>query len=717
MSLLQELKRRNVYRVGIAYLATSWVALQLADVVLENLDLPTWAFKALLALIVIGFPIALGLAWAYELTPEGVKRDTPATTDTAAPSATTGQYVQLAITAILAVAVGLLVVDKFRSEALPYSIAPAIVERSIVVLPFKNITAVSDDVFFVDGMHDYLLTQLARLSTLEKVIARPTAESYRDSDKPLQQIANELGVATVLTGGFQRAGDNVRINMQLVRAETGEALWGNTWDRRLTLENLFDTQTNISREVVSALQGVLTEQDQTQLAQRPTDNPDAFEQYSLGRTLLARRTAPNLRAALKNFEQAVELDPDFVLAWVGVADAYSLLTNYSDVEVEASFASRRRAIDRALLLDANSGEALTALAELRLDQGDDESAETYFLQAIERAPHYPTARHWYALLLNGKGLIVDALKQIRIARDIDPQAAILATAEARFLLDMGDYDGADRVMVEGMRRDPDFHNLYGLRADLFRLRGRLDEALRWQDESARLAPTAPEARENQCELQAILGMLDEAQACAERLFEDFPRSTIPGMSEIDLILSIQRGKISEFLVPIEQLQGEDLPKGLKIGMGQSYFLGNQIAEARALIEAARPDMFVSPPNPVAPFDIMMALIIAGIYEAEGNVEDAEEMLEAVEVTRAEVPYIITGGEFAPTIEALGDGDYESAARTLTEPAMLHVWWVFLSPVFERDRENVVFSAAVSGLSEEITRQREAYLASPTLAPL
>lgn len=713
MSLLQELKRRNVYRVGIAYLAASWVALQLADVVLENLGLPTWAFKALLALIVIGFPIALGLAWVFELTPEGVKRDTAA--GASSPPASAGQYVQLAITAILAIAVGLLVVDKFRSEAATQADATVGDERSIVVLPFRNITAVEDDSFFVDGMHDYLLTQLARLGTLDKVIARSTSESYRATDKPLQQIADELGVSTVLTGGFQRAGDNVRINMQLVRAATGQALWANTWDRRLTLENLFDTQTKISQEVVAALQGVLSEQDQSQLAQMPTSVSDAFEKYSQGRTLLARRTAPDLRAALENFEQAVELDPEFVLAWVGIADAQSLLTDYSDIEAETSFAPRRRAIDRALFLDPDSGEALTALADLRRDQGDDESAETFFRRAIERSPHYPTARHWFALLLDKQGRLEDALEQIRKARDTDPEAAILATAEAGFLLRSGNYDEADRVMVDGIRSNPDFHNLYGLRAELFMLRGRLDEAIRWQNEGARLAPTSPEARENQCEMQAILGMLEEAQACADQLVEDFPRSIIPGMTEIDLIMSIQRGQIDTFLIPIENL--EPLPDGAKVGMGQAYFLGNQISDARALIEGSRPDLFVMPPNPVAPFDITTALIIAGIYEAQGNVEDARQMLQAVDASRATMPYVITGGEFAPTIEALGRQDYEAAARSLKEPVMLHVWWVFLSPVFEQDRENSVFAAAVEGLRNEIARQREAYLASPTLAPL
>ncbi|MEM6818021.1 MAG: tetratricopeptide repeat protein [Pseudomonadota bacterium] len=709
MSLLQELKRRKVYRVGIGYLAASWIALQLADVMLENLNLPTWAFKALLALIAIGFPIALGLAWVFELTPEGVKRDTSVGATNAPANA--GQYVQLVITAALAITVGYLVVDKFKNEAAPQ----VAVDRSIAVLPFENITAVEDDTFFVDGMHDYLLTQLARLGTLDKVIARPTAETYRATTKSLTEIGDELGVATILTGGFQRAGENVRINMQLFRADTGQSLWANSWDRRLNLENLFDTQTSITSEIVSALSGVLSDQDRTQLAKRPTSIPEAFEQYSLGRTLLARRTAPNIRRALAYFERAVELDPTFVLAWVGVADANSLLTDYDDVDAETSFASRRRAIDRALFLDPESGEALTSLADLRRDQDDNEVAETFFLQAIERAPHYPTARHWYSLLLSEEGRLEEGLEQIRTARDIDPQAPILSTAEAGFLLQVGDYEGADRVIVDGIRRNPDFHNLYGTRADLFVIRGQLDEALRWQTESARLSPSSPDARESECELQAVLGMVEEAKACSERVFRDFPNKMIPGMSEIDLILSAQRDGLASFLVPVESLEG--MPGGLRIGMGQAFFLGGRIDEARLLLESERPELFATPAPAVKLSEITTALIAAGILEADGDIEQAGQLLAAIKTALAAVPFELTGGEFAPTMEALALGDFEAAANSVRDPKLLSVWWVFVTPVFERDLENPIFAAAIAEMKTKVDDQREAYLAYPSLAPL
>ena len=715
MRLLQELKRRKVDRVGIAYLAASWVALQLADVVLENLDFPGWAFKALLALIVIGFPIALGLAWAFELTPDGLKRDASADDGTPPPRATSGQYVQLAITGILAIAVGVLVVDKFRSDATTPEEMTATLERSVVVLPFENLSANVDDDFFVDGMHDYLLTQLARLSTLDKVIARATAEAYRDTSKPVGEIADELGVATVLTGGFQRAGNKVRINMQLVRADDGSSLWANTWDRQLTLENLFATQEDISKEVVLALQGALSDQERSKLAEQPTTDPAAFEEYSQGRTRLATRTVPDLQAALAHFERAVSIDPEFVLAWVGIADANALLSNYGDVSVEESVAPRRRAIDRALALDPDSGEALTALAELRVDQGDLVAGEEYFRQAIVQAPHYPSARHWYSLLLRQQGNIESALREVRIARDRDPGAAILATAEAGILITAGEYEAADRTLVDGLRRFPDFQNLYSTRADLFLIRGRLDDALRWRDAAVRLAPKSRDLRESQCASQAELGMLEMAESCLASLVADFPRRFVPGLSATDLAIDVQRGEIEQFLVPVERLG--PVPDGGKLGMGTAYFLANRVEEARSIYESVRPDLFAVPPAELTPNDVTEALVVSGILQADGEMERAQQMLAALNDILAESPGHGAAVPFTPVVLALGRGDYTAAAEALpaaTETGVMQSWWVFFTPSFERDRENLEFATALDTMSEKIARQREAYLANPDL---
>ncbi len=715
MALLEELKRRNVYRVGITYLAASWIALQLADVVLENLDVPGWVFRALLVIIVIGFPIALGLAWAFELTPEGVRRDTAETAP--AGAASRGQYVQLAIIAVLAVAVGYLVVDKLRGgdAAAP---AAAAVERSVAVLPFANRSANPDDAFFVDGMHDDILTQLAKLATMDKVISQRTAEAYRDTTKSMRQIADELGVATVLTGGFQRAGDNVRINMLLINARSDETLWANSWDRELTLENLFAIQTEITEDVVAALQGTLTERDRDQLGSTQTVNQEAYLEYRAGKTEMARRTAPALMRALGHFERAVELDPGYTLAWVGIADTYGLRTEYDDYAMEASFEPRRRAIDRALALDADSGEALTTLAELRNDQGDKEAAERYYLQAIRQSPNYATARHWYSLLLRETGQLDEAMRQMAKARDIDPGAAILTVAEAGLLTEVGRFDEAEATLLDGIRRNPEFASLYGTRAGILYNQGRIADALRWVDEAARLAPTAPDHRETQCQLLAELGDVEAAEACAAELARDFPTQYLAGASSVDLSIDIQRGRIERFLIPVDQLSM--LPEGARLGMGTAYFLADDLANARAIIAADRPELFESPAPSLGPFEVTLALVVVSLLEDAGELDKAIALLTEVERTAASVPGRTTVAEYADVMTALARDDDAGAAEALRAAMAIgdiQNWWVFRAPVFASALEGPQFAQAFAELEAEIARQRADYEAQPDLPPI
>lgn len=716
MSLLEELKRRNVYRVGIAYLAASWIALQLADVVLENLDVPGWVFRALLAVIVIGFPIALGLAWAYELTPEGVRRDRPSDAPAPAP-ASLGRYLQPAIIVVLAVAVGYLVVDKLRGEEAAPADATAR-ERSVAVLPFANRSANADDAFFVDGMHDDILTQLAKLATMEKVISQRSVEAYRETAKPIRQIGEELGVAAILTGGFQRAGDNVRINMRLIDARSDETVWAESWDKELTLANLFEIQTEITRDVVSALQGALSEQDRSQLDARFVPDESAYREYVLGRNEMARRTAPALTRALGHYERAVAAAPDFVLAWVGIADVYSLRTDYDDLPLADSFEPRRRAIDRAVALDADSGEALTALAQLRFDQGDKEAAERFFLQAIEQSPNYATAHHWYALLLSKSGRLEEAIARIARARDIDPGAAILAVAESQLLRNSGDLEAADATLVDGIRRNPDFASLYGARSDLFYSRGRIADALRWIDEAVRLSPTSPDVRSIQCLRRAELGALDAAEQCLEALARDFPQQFAMPLTGGHLAVDILRGRIERFLIPVEQAL--QLPEEARFGMVTGYFLAARYDHARELLGAMRPDLLGTPVPEVEPQDMTLALIASALILDQGRVEDARALITAIEDAYDSAYGQGSGAELTSVMVALGRDDYAGAAAALEASIRrgdIQNWWVFRAPAFADAAAQPEFAAALGKLESEISRQREDYFAMPDLPPI
>ena len=291
MSFFSELRRRNVYRVAAAYLVVAWLLMQISDVVLGNIAAPGWIFQVLMLFLAIGLPIAMVFAWAFEMTPDGLRRERDV-----ARSKPVAQHARRKldriIIGLLAVAVVYFVGDKWLwNNEQTTSDPPATLEKSIAVLPFSNRSAIVEDVHFVDGIHDDILTQLAKLSSLDKVISRTSTEQYRKTGKPILQIGEELGVATILVGAVQRAGNRVRINVQLINAATDEHLWAETFDREFSLENLFEIQTEIAREVVSALHGVLTSDDEKRLAAMPTEVLEAYEQFVLWRREMGNRTS------------------------------------------------------------------------------------------------------------------------------------------------------------------------------------------------------------------------------------------------------------------------------------------------------------------------------------------------------------------------------------------------------------------------------------------
>jgi TolB-like protein len=282
-SLISELKRRNVFRVGTAYVLVAWLVAQAGDLLADNLSFPEWFMPMLLAVLALGLPLALFLAWAFELTPDGVKKTEEVDKD-ASITASTGRRLNYFIIAALALAVLLLLGDRFREPTAPTiatenrgdEISP--LEKSIAVLPFSNLSSDSSTDSFVAGLHDDLLTQLSKVNDL-KVISRTSVLRYAETIHNIKDIAAELGVATVMEGGVQRAGDRVRLNVQLIDAATDEHIWAETYDRVLTTANVFDVQSEITRQIATALRAALTPAEEVSLVNRPTHSLAAYEAY------------------------------------------------------------------------------------------------------------------------------------------------------------------------------------------------------------------------------------------------------------------------------------------------------------------------------------------------------------------------------------------------------------------------------------------------------
>ncbi len=440
MSLFAELKRRNVVRVAIAYGVVAWLLAQVADLLFGAFDAPDWALRTFIIALFLGFPVALLLAWAFELTPEGIKRESSVERD--APSRS-GRKLDAFIVGVLAVAVAFLLIDRFvmsgRDDAAPTTRAN--IQPSIAVLPFDNRSANADDAFFVDGMHDDILTQLARIQSL-KVISRTSVMQYREAKRSIREIGRELGVETVLQGGVQRAGESVRINVQLIDAVTDEHVWAETYDRQLSTSNIFEIQSEIATEVARALHTTLSPELASRIATAPTDNLQAYDAFQRANAILARGNWFTSSEAAALLEEAVLLDPSFALAYRTLAQVYINHYWYFGNE-EADLRRAKAALDRALELDPDMPEALITLADYYYKGFSDyERALEILDDAIPRAPQLSIGIARRGFILRRSGRVEEAVDALRKALELDPLSASRHYNLAQTLNMVGRYEEA-----------------------------------------------------------------------------------------------------------------------------------------------------------------------------------------------------------------------------------------------------------------------------------
>jgi TolB-like protein len=456
ISVFTELKRRSVFKVGAVYLAIAWLLLQVVDTVAPILELPDWFARGVLLFLVVGFPVALVLAWAFELTPSGIQRDD----GVARPPAGRRHPIDYVIVVTLGLALAYFVADKYLFTSNEQSSLDA----SIAVLPFQNLSQDQANEPFVDGIHDDLLTQLSRIASL-RVTSRTSVLQYRNTTKTMPTIGAELGVATVLEAGVQRLGDSVRINAQLIDAAADRHIWAETYDRQLTAANVFDIQGDIATAIAESLQVALTSDDRNRLERVPTHSIAALDSYFVGKRLLEDRALESLHAAIEYFETVVEIDPDFALGWSGLADAYMLLPEYSyDVDRELVETKARAAVTQALRIDPDIPEVKASQAWYELRFFDWDSAEKIFRDAVLQAPDNTNVLHWLSHVLSWRGKHEEALQYARKAVEVEPESKMMRTNLAYILVDAGLFDDGIAMGRSMQATDPDYvvqrRNLY-----------------------------------------------------------------------------------------------------------------------------------------------------------------------------------------------------------------------------------------------------------------
>jgi len=392
-SFFAELKRRNVYKVAVAYAIVGWLLVQIATQVFPFLEIPAWVVRLVIALVAIGFPIALVIAWAFELTPEGIKRTEDV--DLAASTRQPRKYTWIFVVIVgAALSVGLFFIGRYTGRTTASAAGIELPVKSIAVLPFGNLSRDPENEYFADGIQDEIITRLAQVSDL-KVISCTSTRRYKGTAQSLRQIASELGVTNILEGSIQKANDQVHVNVQLLNALTDSHLWADTYDRKLT--DIFAVEGEIAKTIADTLQAKLSGSEKSLIAKTPTANNEAHELYLKGRFFWNKRTAEDLRKSIDYFNQAIAKDPNYGLAYAGLAQSWKLLPAFNGGAPQDCFPQAEAAARKALALDDTLSDAHAALASLKgLNGFDYAGAIKEYERAIRLNSNDATAHQWFA---------------------------------------------------------------------------------------------------------------------------------------------------------------------------------------------------------------------------------------------------------------------------------------------------------------------------------
>jgi TolB-like protein/Tfp pilus assembly protein PilF len=472
-SFFAELKRRNVYKVAVAYAVVAWLTIQVATQVFPFLEIPNWIIRLVIAVVALGFPIALVIAWAFEATPEGIKRTEEADAMPARVARKKHAWIYVVIiggviSAALFFTGRYTAGNKGRSSNDPSN-------KSIAVLPFDNLSHDPDNAYFAEGVQDEILTRLAKVADL-KVISRTSTQKYKSAPDNLREIAKQLDVANILEGSVQKAGDQVRVNVQLINAMNDAHLWADIYDRKVT--DIFAAESDIAKTIADTLRAKLTGSEMAAMAKAPTADSEAYEVYMKGRYFWNKRTGADLRKAIDYFNRAISKDPNYALAYVGLADANVLLSNYGAAAPKDSIPQAKAAVKKALELDPNLAEAHASAGILLGNDFQFEQSIAEFERSVQLSPNYATAHHWFAdgPLMN-LGRFDRAVTEGRRGVELDPLALINNADLGWIYINARRYDDAIAQLRKTIEIDPRFYLARYYLGQALQLNGQLKEGI------------------------------------------------------------------------------------------------------------------------------------------------------------------------------------------------------------------------------------------------
>jgi len=457
IAFFSELKRRNVYKVAVAYAVVAWLLMQIASQIFPFFDIPNWVVRLVVILLIIGFPIALIIAWAFELTPQGIKRTEAA--DAAGQRSRGGAWIYVVLIGA-ALSVGLFFLGRYtagratpRHDASPArtEVATAGLDKSIAVLPLINESGDPKDEYFSDGLSEELIAALAQISGL-KVIGRSSSFRFKERKEEPKTIGEKLGVSTLLEGTVRKQGDKVRIVAELINAADGIELWTRTFDREL--KDIFAVQEEIARAVAESLKVTLLGGDGRSVQGAAPSNVEAHNAYLQGHFYLSRRNAEDFRKAIGYYDQAIELDPEYALAYAERAEAWMILGDLTGQRPTA-YPKARSDAEKAVAIAPALAEARAAIGFVRCFVGW-KFAEglSELKRAKELSPTNPTANDLLARIIVYVGRFDEAERQARQAVELDPLSTVAQGNLARVLFYAGKLDEADAAARKAAELQP-----------------------------------------------------------------------------------------------------------------------------------------------------------------------------------------------------------------------------------------------------------------------
>ncbi|MGB0132224.1 tetratricopeptide repeat protein [Dokdonella sp.] len=647
MSLFAELKRRNVIRMAGLYLVGAWMLVQVAETVLPVFDVPNWMLRAIMIVMALGFVPALIFAWIFEITPEGIRRDHEVDrTRSIAPK--TGQRMNIMIASLLSIGLAWYVLDKFvfspTRDALNVAaslkpIEPAaeaestIDAHSIAVLPFENLSEEKANAYFADGIQDEILTTLAKIGDLT-VISRTSTKSYDSRPDNLPQIARDLGVANIVEGSVQKSGNRVRVIVQLIHAESDSHLWAETYDR--TLDDIFAVQSEVARKIADSLSAKLTSDERATLANKPTNNPEAYDAYLRGLAMNAQGFEVALaRKAALAFAEAVRLDPDFALAWAELTTSAGYLY-FNGVDPDR-FTSEyvKQAADNAFRLQPELIEAQLAQGVYRYNVlRDFADAEAAFEVVLERAPNNPAALFFTALAERRQDKWEEALEHFEKAAHRDPRnVGLMVVIGGESLRILRRWEEAHQWLDRALAIEPNSTLALFYKIDAYQTEGRLEEA-------ARLLDQIPQAGED-----------PQIAVARSRQFE-WERRDDAIIAELEPLLQQPDSALNGF------------GPALTISLAQALQRSGRDTQARETFQRLVDRIGPDPASQVD--DSVLPVIVAQANAGLGNLELAlKQAKEALELYRNDAYYRVYAQVALAQVLALA-GENEAAIAGLTE---------------------------------------------------